>query len=330
MKYNRLGNTGLKVSALSFGTMTFGDDWNIGFEDQKRADQMVDMAIDAGINLFDTADVYSYGVSEEMLGKAVKNRRQNLILATKVMGSMSDEVNDRGLSRFHMMNSVENSLRRLDTDYIDLYQLHSFDNNTPLEETLRTLEDLVNQGKVRYIGMSNHAAWQMAKGLGISDKNGWPRYASAQMHYSLINRDIEHEVVPLAKEEGMGILVWSPLNGGYLTGKYRKGEDEDSRFATSDLQDFPPIPDIKVANEIVDKLTEIGSNHNVGPAEVALAWLMDRPGVASVLIGSRKTEQLKANLKAAEIELSQDEYDTLTEISEPRTPYPQWMLNLNM
>lgn len=331
MKYRSLGKTGLKVSTLSFGTMTFGEGWGIGFSDQERANEMVDTCIDAGINLFDTADVYSNGMSEEMLGKAIKGKRQDLILATKVLGPMSEDVNDKGLSRFHIMNSVENSLRRLGTDYIDLYQLHGFDFSTPLEETLRALEDLVKQGKVRYIGMSNHAAWQIAKGLGISKLNGWSEYASAQMHYSLINRDIEHEVIPLAEEEGVGVLVWSPLNGGYLTGKYRDDEEnEEHRFTTSMLKEFPPIPDKKIANEIVDNLIEIGQNHDVGPAEIALAWLMERPGVTSVLVGSRKIDQLKSNLKAVEIDLSSQEMETLDHVSRPRIPYPQWMFNMQM
>ncbi|MFC3040514.1 aldo/keto reductase [Virgibacillus xinjiangensis] len=329
MEYRNLGNTGLKVSVLSLGTMTFGEDWNIGFGDQAKADHMVDMAMDAGINLFDTADVYNNGVSEEMLGKAIKNKRQNLILSTKVLEAMSDDVNDRGLSRFHIMNSLENSLRRLGTDYIDLYQLHGFDSTTPLEETLRALEDAVKQGKVRYIGVSNHAAWQMAKGLGISDKNGWARYATAQMHYSLINRDLEHEVIPLAQEEGLGILVWSPLNGGYLTGKYHNNHSpSEGRFANQDSGHFPPIPDIQKADDIVRKLVEISENHRTGPAEIALAWLMNRPGVSSVLIGSRKLEQLESNLKAADIKLTQKEMEALHAVSEPRIPYPQWMINM--
>ncbi len=315
------------MSALSFGTMTFGNDWNIGFGDQERANRMVDTSIDAGINLFDTADIYSNGTSEEMLGKAIKGKRQDLIIATKVLGQMSDDVNDKGLSRFHIMNSLENSLRRLGTDYIDLYQLHGFDPSTPLEETLQALDDLVRQGKVRYIGMSNHAAWQISKGLGISALNGWTKYTSAQMHYSLINRDLEHEVIPLAEDAGIGILVWSPLNGGYLTGKYRDGKlkDED-RFAGSGLKDFPPVPDKEVADKIVDTLIEIGANHDAGPAETALAWLTERPGISSVLVGSRKMEQLESNLKAADIELSNDETDALNEVSKPRVPYPQWML----
>ena len=265
------------------------------------------MCLDAGVNLIDTADVYSDGLSEEIVGKALKGRRDRVLLATKARMPMGDGPNDAGLSRHHIIRSCEASLRRLGTDYIDLYQVHEWDGQTPLEETLGALDDLVNSGKVRYIGCSNYAGWQLMKALGISERRGFQRFVSQQIYYSLQARDAEYELVPVGLDQGVGILVWSPLAGGLLSGKYRRGQDrpEGSRHLTD--WNEPPVRDEDQLYDIIEALVEIAEAHGVSPAQVALAWTLGRPGVASLIVGARTEEQLADNLGAADLALADDE-----------------------
>lgn len=334
MKYNQLGNTGLLVSELCLGTMTFGEGFfNIAVVDQAGADQMMQTALDAGINFLDTADVYSFGLSEETTGRALKNcqvSRDAIVIATKVCSPMSEAAwkgtgdhNNRGLSRKHIMAACEGSLRRLGTDYIDLYQVHGFDLRTPLEETLRALDDLVRQGKVRYLGISNWAARHIAKAQTLADERGWERFVSLQAYYSLVGRDLEHELLPLSLEEGLGVLPWSPLSGGFLTGKYRRdtAAPEGARRVTFD---FPPI-DAR-AYDAIEALDEVAKARDASIAQVALAWLLHQRGVASVIIGANKMSQLQDNLKAVALELTTDELAKLSAPTAPPKLYPQWMI----
>ncbi|WP_047864539.1 aldo/keto reductase [Rubrobacter aplysinae] len=335
MQYRRLGNTGLKVSELCFGAMTFGSKFmNIGAVDQKGADDLVSRAVEAGVNFFDTADVYSYGESEEILGQALKNAgvdRQAAIIATKVQGSMSEaasnnegDVNNKGLSRQHIMASCEASLERLGTDYIDLYQVHGWDPTTPMEETLRTLDDLVRMGKVNYVGVSNWTARHVAKSLEISRAHDWEAFSSLQAHYSLVGRDLEHELLPLSREEGLGVLPWSPLSGGFLSGKYTR-ENQSPEGARRSGFDFPPVDERGF--DTVDALREVADGKNASVAQVALAWLLHQPGVTSVILGANKMSQLEDNLGAAEIRLSDEELQRLSATTEPPRLYPQWMVD---
>lgn len=327
MNYNQLGNTGLIVSELCFGTMTFAGKgfWEvIGQQPQKAANNLVAQALDAGINFFDTANVYSEGESEKMLGKALGNRRQDVVVATKVRGRMGPGANEVGLSRGHIMQAVEDSLIRLGTDYIDLYQIHGFDRLTPLEETLRALDDLVRSGKVRYIGCSNLAAWQLTRSLWISDTHNLHRFETLQAYYTIAGRDLERELVPLMQDQDVGLLVWSPLAGGLLSGKfYREGEGpEDARRANFD---FPPI-DKERAFNVVDVMREIAETHEVSVAQIALSWLMHQDVVTSVIIGAKNEDQLKDNLSAPDVELTDDELARLDEVSALPPEYPGWML----
>lgn len=328
LEYRNLGRSGLKVSPFCFGTMTFGDSpWKLGGVDQTMATKMIDMAIDAGINFVDSADVYSNGESEQLLGVALRGRRQNIVIATKAHGRMGPGPNDRGTSRVHLMAAAEASLRRLGTDYIDLYQMHSWDASTPIDETLLGLDQLVRDGKVRYIGLSNYAAWQIAKAVGVSDLKGSTRYISAQMHYSLVNRDLEHDVIPACLDAGIGILPWSPLSGGFLSGKYRSGQaDKGTRFGDRDMW-FPRF-DRDLGFRTLEPLERIAGEHGVSMAAVSLAWLRDRPGVSSVIIGARNLQQLEDNLKAHELVLDTSAVDELEEVTRPEQPYPQWMIQL--
>jgi aryl-alcohol dehydrogenase-like predicted oxidoreductase len=327
MDYRQLGHSGLRVSALTLGTMTFGGRGNfakVGATDVDVATRQVDMCLDAGVNLIDTADIYSDGLSEEIVGKTLKGRRDRVLLATKARMPMGDGPNDAGLSRHHIIRACEASLRRLGTDYIDLYQVHEWDGHTPLEETLSALDYLVNAGKVRYIGCSNYAAWHIMKALGISERKNLQRFISQQIYYSLQARDAEYELVPVALDQGVGILVWSPLAGGLLSGKYRRGEDkpEGSRHLTD--WNEPPVHDEEQLYDIVDALVEIADAHGVSPAQVALAWTLGRPGVATVVVGARTEEQLADNLRAGDLELGGDERARLDELSAPRLMYPYW------
>jgi aryl-alcohol dehydrogenase-like predicted oxidoreductase len=287
------------------------------------AKRQIDMCLDAGVNLFDTANIYSGGQSEAILGEAISGRRDDLLLATKVRMSVGEGPNDTGLSRHHIIRQCEESLRRLDTDYVDLYQVHEWDGLTPLEETLEALDTLVRSGKVRYVGSSNYAGWQLMKALGISERFGLQRYVSQQIHYTLQAREAEYELVPVALDQGCSILVWSPLAGGLLSGKYRRDEDA-SEGRHVEGWDEPPVRDADKLYDIVDALVEIAEGRGVSAAQVALAWLLGRPSVASVIIGARTNEQLADNLGAAELGLSEEERRRLDEVSAPPLIYPFW------
>jgi aryl-alcohol dehydrogenase-like predicted oxidoreductase len=328
MRMRFLGKTGVKVSELCFGTMTFGGRSffkYVGNLGQKEATTLVDMSLEAGINFFDTADVYSQGLSEELLGKALGKRRKDIILATKVRGKMSQRLNDVGLSRHHIIEGCNDSLRRLGTDYIDLYQVHNFDPDTPQEETMRALDDLVRQGKVRYIGCSNYSGWQLMKALAIADKRGWERFVTLQAHYSLLARDLENEMVPLCLDQGLGILVWSPLSGGFLSGKYRRGKPQPKGTRLSAPQ--PRFLNVDEAKgfDIVDELERIGKAHKATIAQAALNYLLAKEGVSSVIIGARTPEQLADNLKTTDWAMSAEEVSRLDAMSEPVPVYPYWM-----
>lgn len=335
MKFKRLGNTGLKVSEICLGAMTFGSRFfNIGVVDQQGANQMVNQALEAGVNFFDTADVYSYGESEELLGKALKQsgaRRDAVLVATKVRSAMSEaamngsgDVNNVGLSRQHIITACEASLRRLGMDYIDLYQVHGWDAATPMEETLRALDDLVRQGKVLYLGCSNWSARHLAKSLYVAQANGWQRFVSLQAYYSLAGRDLEHELLPLCREEGLAVLPWSPLSGGFLTGKFRRNT-QAPREARRALFDFPPI-DSERGFDAVETLDAIAKETGAAIAQVALAWLLAQPGVTSVIIGANRMSQLTENLRATELKLSAAQLEKLSATTLPRALYPQWMM----
>jgi aryl-alcohol dehydrogenase-like predicted oxidoreductase len=326
MEYRRLGHSGLFVSALTLGTMTFGgrgDFRPVGSTDVTAASRQVDMCLDAGINLFDTADVYSSGESEEILGEAIAGRRDRVLLATKARFPTGEGPNEAGLSRYHLIRSCEASLRRLGTDHIDLYQVHEWDGLTPLEETLEALDTLVRSGKVRYVGCSNYAGWQLMKALGVSERLGLQRFVSQQIYYSLEAREAEYELVPLALDQECGILVWSPLAGGLLSGKYRRDVDAPEGRHLSGW-DEPPVRNPEKLYDTIEVLVEIADGRGVSAARVALAWLLGRPGVASVVVGARTEEQLADNLEAAELELSDEERRRLDEVSVPPLLYPYW------
>jgi aryl-alcohol dehydrogenase-like predicted oxidoreductase len=327
MDYRELGRSGLRVSALTLGTMTFGGGGkfaSVGSTDVEGAKRQVAMALDAGVNMIDTADVYSDGASEEILGKALGDRRDDVLIATKARMTMGPGPNDAGLSRHYLIRACEASLRRLGTDYIDLYQVHEWDGVTPMEETLRALDDLVRSGKVRYIGCSNFSGWQLSKALGVSDRLGLERYASQQIYYSLQSRDAEYELVPAGLDQGVGILVWSPLAGGLMSGKYRR--DQDGPEGARHLTDWgePPVRNPDQTYDVIDALVEIGETHGVSAAQVALAWVIGRPGVVSAVVGARTDEQLADNLGAATLELTTEERDRLEELSRPPLIYPHW------
>lgn len=326
MQYRQLGRSGLFVSDLTLGTMTFGGQGKfsvIGSTDVEGAKRQVDMCLDAGVNLFDTANMYSGGESEEILGQAISGKRDDLLLATKVRFPMGDGPNDAGLSRYNIIRQCEESMKRLGTDYIDLYQVHEWDGLTPLEETLEALDSLVKSGKVRYIGSSNYSGWQLMKALGISERLGYERFVSQQIHYTLQAREAEYELVPLAVDQDCSILVWSPLAGGLLSGKYRRDKDaEEGRHVEG--WDEPPVYDTDKLYDTIDVLLEIADGRGVSAAQISLAWLLGRPGVASVIVGARTEEQLEDNLKAADLELSDEERQRLDEVSEPQLIYPHW------
>lgn len=327
MEMQLLGKSGLKVSVLSFGTMTFGggDEFfqHMGGTQLEEAERLIDLCIDAGVNLFDTADVYSQGKSEEILGKALSKRRQDVLIATKAFARMGDGANDVGLSRHHLIRACEDSLRRLGTDYIDLYQVHGFDALTPPEETLRALDDLVRSGKVRYIGCSNYSGWHLMKALCVSEREGLEHYISQQVYYSLIARELEYELVPLSLDQGVGILVWSPLAFGFLSGKYRRGQPEPEDTRRAKLGDVGTL-DLEKGYDIVEVLDEIARDRNVTVAQVALNWLLRQPGITSVIIGARNEQQLKDNLNTASWELTPDEVQRLNQVSAVPAIYPYW------
>jgi aryl-alcohol dehydrogenase-like predicted oxidoreductase len=331
MKYATLGNTGLLVSKLCFGTMTFGDGRGlfkgISAVGQAAADELVKTAIDGGINFFDTADNYTEGESEKILGQSLKNlniARQNVVIATKVYSRVGPGRNDIGASRGHIMDGVEASLRRLQTDHIDLYQIHGNDSVTPLQETLRALDTLVQQGKVRYIGCSNWQAWKIAKALGLSEFRNLARFDTLQAYYSIAGRDLEREIVPLLESEKVGLLVWSPLAGGLLSGKFSRTNQKAANSRRSEY-DFP-IVDKERTWKILDVMAPIAKAHGCSSARLSLAWLLARPVVASVIIGAKRLDQLQDNLAAIELTLTQDELRQLDEVSALAPEYPGWVL----
>ena len=326
MKYRLLADTGVYVSELCLGAMTFGGRgqmWEvIGGLDQTAVDGIVHRALDTGVNFIDTADVYAAGESETMVGQALGPRRRDVVLATKVRGRMGKGPNDVGLSRLHIVEAVEASLKRLGTDYIDLYQIHRFDPLTRLDETLRALTDLVRAGKVRYIGCSNLAAWQLMKALAISEAQALERFCCTQSYYSLAGRELERETIPLLKDQGLGLLVWSPLAGGILSGKFtRDSTDAKGRRASFD---FPPV-DRERAFAIVDVLRSTAQALGATAAQVALAWALAKDGVTSVIIGARSLAQLDDNLKAVDVALSAEQMAALDEVSRLAPEYPAWM-----
>ncbi|NBD26886.1 aldo/keto reductase [Paenibacillus glycinis] len=332
MQYQQLGNTGLLVSRLALGAMTFSSGQGIhkivGSVGQDEADQMVRKSVDIGINLFDTADVYGDGESEITLGRSFRNlgiARKDVVVASKAGMRVGQGRNDIGASRGHIMDAVDASLKRLQTDYIDLYQIHLDDALTPVEETLRALDDLVKQGKVRYIGVSNWHAWKIADALGISNQKNLARFETLQAYYSLAGRDLERELAPMLEAKKMGLLVWSPLAGGLLSGRYdrRNRQAEDSRRSAFDF----PIVDKERAWNIIDVLKPIAEAHGSSPASIALAWLLTRPVVTSVLVGAKRLEQLEANVAAADLELTAEEIRLLDEASALPPEYPGWMVD---
>ncbi|MDR5753799.1 MULTISPECIES: aldo/keto reductase [unclassified Caballeronia] len=327
MEYRQLGRSGLKVSTITLGTMTMGGKGkfasvgDVGLDDARR---QIDMCIDAGVNLIDTADVYSGGASEEIVGEALGGKRKGgVLIATKARFPMGDGPNDRGLSRHHLIEACEASLRRLKTDVIDLYQVHEWDGLTPLEETLDALDLLVRQGKIRYVGCSNYAGWHLMKALHVSERERLPRFVSQQIHYTLEAREAEYELVPISLDQGLSILVWSPLAGGLLSGKHRRDTTPEGTRQLAGWTE-PPIRDEDRLWSIVDVLVEIAGELNVSAAQVALAWTLGRAAVASVVIGGRNEAQLRDNLGAAELTLSAEQRERLDKVSAPPLLYPYW------
>ncbi len=332
MQYRYLGNSGLRVSTIALGTATFGGTGvfsAMGTTDIAEATRLVDMCVDAGVNLVDTANTYSDGLSEEILGQAVRGKRDRLLIATKARGLVGDGPNDGGASRHHLMQQCEKSLARLRTDCIDLYQLHNWDGITPPEETLRALQDLQQAGKIRYFGVSNYAGWQLMKSIMTSAVAGMPRIVSQQIYYSLENRDAENELIPAAIDQGLGVLIWSPLAGGLLSGKYRR--DAAGPHGARHMVGWPepPNPDMDRIYTIVDGLAGIAGSHGCSPAQVALAYPLAKPAVTSVIIGAKNAAQLEQNLAAGAVMLSVDDIELLDRLSQQRLNYPYWHHALN-
>ena len=326
MEYRLLGASGLQVSVLSFGTMTLGGEGRfaaMGTVQAEEARRQVEICIEAGVNLFDTADIYSFGKSEEVLGEALGARRKDVVLATKCFVGLEPGTNKSGLSRRHILEACEASLRRLGTDYIDLYQAHNFDSLTPLDETLRAFEDLVRSGKIRYFGCSNYSGWQLMKALSISDRLGIRRYISQQINYSLLARDAEHELVPAGVDQRTGIMAWSPLQFGLLSGKFRRGQSRPTESRLNSV-DAPGTIDEERLYRIVDALVGIAARREVSVSQVALNWVMRKPGVDTVVIGARNEEQLRDNLASAAWALTDAEVESLDEVSALPLPYPYW------
>ena len=335
MKFRFLGHTGLRVSELCLGTMTFGQGFfGIGELEQEASTALVKRALDGGINFFDTADIYCRGQSEEILGRAFRDlgvSRDELVIATKVRGAMSDaaqqgtgDVNNVGLSRKHIIASCEASLRRLGTDHIDLYQIHGWDDRTPLEETMRALDDLVRAGKVRYIGCSNMAAWQIVAANGIARDAGGTPFVSLQAYYSLVGRELELELLPMCRHQGIGVMVWSPLAGGFVTGKFRRDQDapEGARRKTFD---FPPV-DRETGYDLIELLDELARDKGSTIPRLALSWLLQQAGITTLIVGAKKMEQLEDNLAAVDVTWSDDELARVAEATAPPSLYPHWML----
>ena len=332
MRYHQLGRTGLLVSELCLGTMTFGGGgvWTVmGEVQQPEADRLVGRALEAGINFIDTADIYSGGQSEIITGAALRNlgvRRSDVVLATKAYGATGTGPNDRGASRGHIMDAVHASLKRLGTDYIDLYQMHGFDPLTPVEETVRALDDLVRQGCVRYVGCSNARAWQVMKAVGIAERSGWARFESLQAYYTLAGRDLEREIVSMLRDQKIGLLVWSPLAGGLLSGKFGRDRDAPDGARRGGLP-FPPV-DEERAFDCIDAMRPIAAAHGVSVAQVALGWLLRQEHVTAVIVGAKRVEQLDDNIAATRLALSDDEMQALEAASRLPPEYPGWMFDV--
>jgi aryl-alcohol dehydrogenase-like predicted oxidoreductase len=335
MRYRLLGQTGLYVSELCLGTMTYGGGgagiWaSIGKLQQDAVNEQVRTAVEAGINFIDTANVYSLGQSETLLGQALKSLalpRDQLIIATKATGAMNETPNGRGQSRHHLFNEVDASLKRLQLDYIDLYQLHAFDPLTPFEESLSALNDLVRSGRVRYIGLCNMAAWQIMKSLAVSDRHGWARFSSVQAYYTIAGRDLEREMVPLISDQKLGLMVWSPLAGGLLSGKFKSADDKgpaDARRATFDF----PVVNKERAFQCIEVMRPMAAERQISVAQIALAWLLAKPYVSTVIIGAKSMDQLRDNIASTRVQLTDSERRTLDEVSQLPAEYPGWMLAL--
>ena len=328
MRYRQLGGSGLRVSELTLGTMTYGgrgDFKKIGETDVTGARRQIEMAVDVGVNLIDTANMYSDGAAEEIVGEALTPQfREKVMLATKARFPMGEGPNDAGLSRQHLIEACEASLRRLRTDHIDLYQVHEWDGQTPLEETLQALDDLQRSGKVRYVGCSNFAGWQVMKALGIAKRERLASFVSQQVYLSLQERSAEYEIVPSAIDQGLGLLIWSPLAGGLLSGKYRRGQPPPEGGRHVGEWDEPPVYDEDKLYDTVEALVEVGDSHGVSAAQVALAWLLARPGITTVIVGARTDEQLNDNLAAADLRLTEEQQARLEEVSRPNLIYPFW------
>ena len=332
MRHHPLGRTGLFVSELCLGTMTFGGGegiWGqIGALQQADAERLIGQALDAGINFIDTADVYAAGASEQITGQALKSLkvpRENVVVATKVFGETGTGPNARGASRSHILDGVKASLKRLQLDHIDLYQIHGFDPATPIEETVRALDQLVRHGHVRYVGVSNWAAWQIVKALGIAERLGLARFESLQAYYTLAGRDLERELTPMLRSEGLGLMVWSPLAGGLLSGKYGRGEPGEAGSRRTSF-DFPPV-DRDRAHDCIDAMRPMAQAHGVSVAQIALAWLLHQPQVTSVIVGAKRPEQLADNMAATRVALSAAELEQLDQISRLPAEYPGWMFD---
>lgn len=331
MKYKTLGNTGLLVSELCFGTMTFGGEgyWKaIGEQTQEDADELLKRSVESGINFIDTANIYSYGQSEMILGNAIKNlelNRKDLVIATKVRGKMGQEINNEGLSRFHIFNSIQNSLDRLQLDHVDILYVHGVDSTLPVKEIMRSLNDVVNEGYSRYIGVCNWPAWMVMKANSIAEHEGWHQFKAMQYYYSIGGRDVEDELIPLAQSEELGFMPWSPLAGGFLSGKYTRENEKAGDGSRRDDFDFPPI-DKEHAYDIVEVMQSVADAHEVTVAEVALAWVRVQQGVTSTIIGAKNMDQLNSNISSADIEFSDDDLNKLDEISSTTTRYPTWMV----
>lgn len=326
MEYRRLGNSGLKVPVFSYGTATFGGGNDFfkawGSTDVKEAKRLVDICLAAGINFFDTADMYSRGAAEEILGKALGDKTNDALISTKATFAMGDDVNQQGSSRYHLIRSVEGSLRRLGRDHIDVYHMHGMDALTPVDETLRALDDLVTSGKVRYIAASNFSAWHLMKSLSVSERRGWSRYVAHQAYYSLVGRDLEWELMPLGLDQGVSTIVWSPLAGGALSGKIRRNKPapKDSRLGQIKFVDY----DDETLFRVVDELERIALERGKTIPQVALNWVLRRPTIANIVVGARNEEQLQQNLGALGWQLTEAEVKKLDEVSAPRVPYPTW------
>jgi aryl-alcohol dehydrogenase-like predicted oxidoreductase len=336
MEYRQLGGSGLEVPVLSFGTATFGGKGDFfkawGSTQADEATRLVDLCLDAGLNFFDTADVYSAGLSEEILGKAISGKRNRLLISTKATFPFGTGPNNQGSSRFRLLRQAEDSLRRLKTDFIDVYHMHGFDGNTPVEETLRALDDLISSGKVRYIAASNFSGWHLMKSLAVSDKYGWNRYVGHQVYYSVINREYEWELMPLGVDQKVGAIVWSPLAAGMLGGKYRRNQPFPTQSRVA--QGGSPIPDAVVNKEIlyniVDVLDEIAAETGKTVAQISINWLLQRPTVSNIIIGARNEEQLKQNLGAVGWNLTTEQVKRLDRASEIHTIYPYWHQRQNL